>query len=191
MRPDGDCVSPIFFLESIMGYDHNLLYTNASRSVSCEEFNRFSHKASEILVKWYRQHAKAADDCLDLSSKEKAFRPSEVGHNDSILRILKSDISDADKVARLDVLWQTLRRVLINSTTSNGIDVPMSLKCDWCDNLTLVFCKTGCVEPFDGLCVAVYSAADRCSPDWTFVSDGDDEMLAAGRKLADSVFADS
>ena len=181
-------MSLIFILVSIMGYDHNLFYTNASRCVSRDAFNRFSHQTSKILLKWYRQHANAADACLDLSSKESDFRPSDVGHNDCILRILRSGMTDADKIARLDALWQTLDRVLINSTTSSGIAIPRSTKCDWCDDLMLVFTKTACVQPFDELCVAIFSAAEHCSSDWKYTSDGDDELLAAGRKLAQTAF---
>lgn len=171
-----------------MAYAHNLFYTNSTRSVTSEEFNCFAHLCSEILVKWYRQHSTAADTCLDLSSREADFRPSDIGHNDCILRILRSAKTDAEKIVRLDTLWQNLSRVLINATRSNGISIPRVLKCDWYDDLRLVFTKTGCLQPFDELCVAVYTAAQQCSPDWNYTSDGDDELLAAGRALAGSVF---
>lgn len=167
--------------ESLPKYTHYLSCREQTSRASAEEFRKFVRVASGILVKWYERHSAAADSCLDLSLEEDAHSPSEVEHNNCILRILRSDMSHAEKVVRLNSLWMFLNCVLLHSVTSESIYVSKGDELDCC------FCKTRNVQPFDALAVAIFAAAQSCSYQWIFTSDGADAMLTEGWKLADSV----
>lgn len=152
-----------------MGYTHYLRNANLLKP---EEFDLLCGVAAETVVEWAKRF-NGALECLESFGE---FELSMV-----LIEILRSDLSDAKKVVKLEALWKENGQIFVIFRDCESINVSV-------EEGDFQFCKTNYVEPADTLAVAVFWLAHLINDAVKFDSDGYDWETAEGRAFAERIW---
>lgn len=151
-----------------MGYTHYLRNANL---LTPEEFYLLRGVAAEVVVEWAKRFTGALA-CLESFGD---FEPSE-----TMIEILRSDLSDAKKAVRLEALWKANGQIFVIFRDCESINIRPGEEFE--------FCKTRQIDPADTLTVAVFWLAHLVNDAVEFSSDGYDWETAEGRAFAERMW---